>query len=139
MNRALDSVVAGYIPLLDSALLVVAAEGGFAEAEGIDLKLIRETSWANIRDRIAVGHFDVAHMLGPMPIAASLKITSLAVPMKAAMFLGLGGNAITVSNALWADMLGEGAAEDGEPVKAGEALAQLVRKCADAGRPPLRQ
>ena len=138
MNRALDSVVAGYIPLLDSALLVVAAEGGFAEAEGIDLKLIRETSWANIRDRIAVGHFDVAHMLGPMPIAASLKITSLAVPMKAAMFLGLGGNAITVSNALWADMLGEGAAEDGEPVKAGEALARLVRKCADAGRPPLR-
>lgn len=134
----LDSVVAGFIPLLDSALLVVAANHGFAEEQGIDLKLIRETSWANIRDRIAVGHFDVAHMLGPMPIAASLKITTLAVPMKAAMFLGLGGNAITVSTALWADMLGEGVALDGDPKATGEALATLVRKRADAGRPPLR-
>ncbi|MBO0345321.1 CmpA/NrtA family ABC transporter substrate-binding protein [Roseibium limicola] len=134
----LDSVVAGYIPLLDSALLVIASTYGFAEEQGIDLKLIRETSWANIRDRIAVGHFDVAHMLGPMPIAASLKITTLAVPMRAAMFLGLGGNAITVSNALWADLQGEGAAEDGEPRATGEALASLVRKRADAGRHPLR-
>ena len=31
--------------------------------QGIDLVLVRETSWANIRDRVAVGHFDVAHML----------------------------------------------------------------------------
>lgn len=133
-----DSVVAGFIPLLDSALLVVAATRGFAENQNIDLRLIRETSWANIRDRIAVGHFDVAHMLGPMPIAASLKITTLAVPMKAAMFLGLGGNAITVSSALWADMQAEGADEAGEPGATGLALARLVRKRADAGRPPLR-
>ena len=45
------------MPLLDSALLVVAKEKGFAEHEGVDLTLLRETSWANIRDRLAVGHF----------------------------------------------------------------------------------
>ena len=64
---------------------------------GIDLALVRETSWANIRDRVAVGHFDVAHMLGPMPIAANMGLSPIAVPIVAPMTLGLGGNAITVS------------------------------------------
>ena len=36
-------ITAGFMPLLDSALLVVARERGFAEAEGVDLTLLRET------------------------------------------------------------------------------------------------
>ena len=48
-------------------------------AEGIDLTLVRESSWANIRDRVAVGHFDVAHMLAPMPIASTLGLTPIAI------------------------------------------------------------
>jgi len=127
MNTDLTPVIAGYIPLLDSAVLVAAKEIGFAEQEGIALKLVRETSWANIRDRMAVGHFDVAHMLAPMPIAASLNLTSLAVPMLAPMVLGLGGNAITVSAGLWTKMAGEGAGSDGDPASTGAALARLVR------------
>jgi len=51
-------ITAGFLPLLDSLLMVVAREKGFAAAQGIDLALVRETSWANIRDRVAVGHFD---------------------------------------------------------------------------------
>ncbi len=70
---------------------------------------MRETSWANIRDRMAVGHFQVAHVLAPMPIAANLGLTPLAVPTIAPMALGLGGNAVTVSNALWALMVEHGA------------------------------
>lgn len=127
MNRSDgDTVTAGFIPLLDSALLVVAAERGFAAGEGVDLRLVRETSWANIRDRIAIGHFDVAHMLAPMPIAASLNITSLAVPMLAPMTLGLGGNAITVSTGLWRAMEQAGAAGDGDPGSEGRALARVI-------------
>jgi NitT/TauT family transport system ATP-binding protein len=60
---ASHEITAGFMPLLDSALLVAAKEKGFAKDEGIDLGLVRETSWANIRDRLAVGHFQVAHML----------------------------------------------------------------------------
>ena len=52
----------------------MAAERGFAAQEGLDLRLVRETSWANIRDRIIVGHFDAAHMLAPMAIASTLGI-----------------------------------------------------------------
>ena len=70
-------IVAGFMPLLDSAILVAAKEKGFAAAEAIDLVLVRETSWANIRDRMAVGHFQVAHVLAPMPIASNLGLTPL--------------------------------------------------------------
>src|SRR3954467_175003 len=114
---------AGFMPLLDSALLVVAKEQGLAEAEGIELTLVRETSWANIRDRLAVGHFNVAHMLGPMPIACNLGLTPLAARTIVPMALGLGGNAVTVSNALWEKMRDAGATLDLDAKTAGAALA----------------
>jgi len=136
MDTNLRPVIAGFIPLLDSAVVVAAAEKGFAEQEGLALNLIRETSWANIRDRISVGHFDVAHMLAPMPIAASLNLTSLAVPMRAPMLLGLGGNAITVSTALWSDMATAGAEPSGDPVSTGRALADVIAHRHKAEAPP---
>ncbi|MBD8894240.1 CmpA/NrtA family ABC transporter substrate-binding protein [Roseibium litorale] len=132
-----QTIVAGFLPLLDCALLAVAARRGFAEAEGIELKLVRETSWANIRDRISVGHFDVAHMLAPMPIASSLSLTTLAVPMRAVMALGTGGNAISVSGDLWQEMKAQGAAEDGDPLSTGQALAGVIRNRSAAGAPLL--
>jgi NitT/TauT family transport system ATP-binding protein len=131
-------IIAGFMPLLDSAVLVAAKEKGFAKAEGLDLTLARETSWANIRDRLAVGHFQVAHVLAPMPIAANLGLTPLAVPTIAPMALGLGGNAVTVSNTLWARMAGHGATEDFDPASAGSALRQVVAARAAADEPVLR-
>src|SRR3569833_585868 len=119
-------VVAGFMPLLDSVLLVVAREMGLARSEGLDLVLMRESSWANIRDRIAVGHFDVAHMLAPMPIAAALQLTPLAVPVIAPMALGLGGNAVTVSAALWQRLVDVGARDDLDARTTGAALRQVV-------------
>ena len=92
----LASLTAGFLPLFDSVVLAVAREMGFAEEEGLALTLMRETSWANIRDRAALGHFDIALMLAPMPIAASLKLTPLAMPMITPIMAGLGNNAVTV-------------------------------------------
>ncbi|MBO6893732.1 MAG: ABC transporter substrate-binding protein [Roseibium sp.] len=138
MNAHLTPVIAGFIPLLDSSVLVVAAEKGFAAQEGIELKLIRETSWANIRDRIVVGHFDVAHMLAPMPIAATLNLTSLSTSMFAPMLLGLGGNAITVATALWREMTAFEPDRLGEPASTGRALAELIRARREEGKPLLR-
>jgi len=123
---SLVPITAGFLPLLDSVLLVVAREKGFASAEGLDLRLVRETSWANIRDRSALGHFDVAHMLAPMPIAASLGLTPLATQMIAPMTFGLGGNGITVSAGLWQAMQAAGAPGDLDPAPAGAALKNVV-------------
>jgi NitT/TauT family transport system ATP-binding protein len=119
-------IIAGFMPLLDSAVLVAAKEKGFAEAEGVDLSLVRETSWASIRDRMAVGHFQVAHLLAPMPIAANLGVTPLAAKTIAPIALGLGGNAITVSNALWVRMLEQGATGDLDPATTGRALRKAL-------------
>lgn len=129
---------AGFIPLFDSAVLVAAREIGFAAREGVDLTLSRETSWANIRDRIAIGHFDLAHMLGPMPIACNLGLTPLASDTIVPFSLGLGGNCVTVSNTLWVGMVAHGALPDLDPARAGKALGVLIRERANAGRDPLR-
>lgn len=125
MSRPL--INAGFLPLLDSVLLVLAHEMGFAEEEGFGLSLTRETSWANIRDRAALGHFDIALMLAPMPIAASLGITPLATPMIAPVMAGLGNNAITVSAELWHQMADVGAPGDMAAGPTGKALAQVVK------------
>jgi NitT/TauT family transport system ATP-binding protein len=106
------AITAGFVPLLDSALLVVAHEMGFAEEQGIALTLLRERSWASIRDRLAVRHIDVAHILGPMPIAGNLGLNVPAPQMIVPMALGLGGNAVTVSPTLWQAMAEHGATAD---------------------------
>lgn len=119
-------LVVGFIPLLDCASLVVAAERGFAAQEGLDLRLVRETSWANIRDRVIVGHFDAAHMLAPMTIASSLGIGHIKAPFIAPLSLGLGGNAITVSSSLWAAMVQEGAVAGNFTPSQGAALGRVI-------------
>ncbi|MFT3731104.1 MAG: CmpA/NrtA family ABC transporter substrate-binding protein [Hyphomicrobium sp.] len=138
MAGGANQITAGFLPLLDSAVLIVAKELNFAEAEGIDLALVRETSWANIRDRLAVGHFQVAHVLAPMPIACNLGLTPLVVPTIVPMALGLGGNAVTVSNSLWADMADKGARADFDPAMAGRALKAVLADRASKSKPMLR-
>ncbi|MEM9677210.1 MAG: CmpA/NrtA family ABC transporter substrate-binding protein [Pseudomonadota bacterium] len=89
-----------FMPLVDASLLIAAHELGFADQEGLALNLIRETSWANIRDRMVVGHFQAAHMLAPLPIAGRLGMSSLPLDTIVPMALGLGGNAVTISTRL---------------------------------------
>jgi two-component system, oxyanion-binding sensor len=132
-----DSLVVGFIPLLDCAPLAVAAQKGFAARQGIDLNLVRETSWASIRDRLVVGHFDAAHMLGPLAVAATLGIGHIATPMAVPFALGLGGNAITVSTQLWESMSAAGASTGANPRVQGAALRAVVDARARLGRPQL--
>lgn len=121
-------ISAGFMPLMDCLIPVIAREKGFAAAEGVELTLVRETSWANIRDRIAVGHFDAAHMLAPMPLAAALRLNPIAAEVVAPFALGLNGNAITVSTALWQRMADAGAPGDLDPAGVGAALARVARQ-----------
>lgn len=126
MKKYRHEITAGFLPLLDSALLIVAKEKGFAEVEQIDLTLMRERSWATVRDRLAVGHFEVAHILAPMPIACNLGLTAPAPRMIVPMALGLGGNAVTVSGGLWWQMVDNGAAGDLDARSSGAALRQVI-------------
>src|SRR5262245_64512649 len=115
----------GFIPLCDAAALLVAVDKGFAAAEGLDIELIREVSWSNVRDKLNIGLFDAAHLLAPVAIASSLGIGHIKVPILAPFNLGLNGNAITVSPALYA-ALADGAAGDlADPMVSARALARV--------------
>ncbi len=127
----------GFLPLTDAAIPIVAHEMGFAAEEGVALELSRETSWANIRDRMAVGHFDAAHLLAPMPIAAALQLLPMSSSIIVLMALGLGGNAVTVSSVLWAEMKAHGAASLSTAREMGAALRQALQQRARAGLPKL--
>ncbi len=90
----------GFMPLIDSAPLVVALEQGFFDAAGLKVRLSRESSWSNIQDKVSLGLLDGAQMLAAMPLAAALDPS--ATPLISAMALGRNGSAITVSTELWA-------------------------------------
>jgi len=129
---------AGFIPLLDCAPLVIARERGFDRQFGFSFQLHREVSWANIRDKLDVGVFDCAHMLAPMPIAATLGLGRAVEPVIAAISLSLNGNAITVSQGLYQEMR----AADADAVREGgmaaaRAMAKVVQARGAAGRAPL--
>ncbi|RAU23331.1 nitrate ABC transporter [Paramagnetospirillum kuznetsovii] len=94
----------GIVPLVDAAPLVVAKERGFFSEVGLDVELSRESSWASIRDKVAVGALDGAQMLAPQPLSMTLGLSPIKVPMVAGMALNLGGNTITLANALWERM-----------------------------------
>ena len=95
-----------FLPLTDCAILVAAKEGGFAEENGITLDLVREVSWATIRDRLIYRQVECAHMLAPLAVAVSLGLSQQAAPIVAPFKLSLNGNAIVVSSALAARMGG---------------------------------
>src|SRR6476661_392189 len=102
-NRITDNRLRiGFIPLCDATALIVAVDKGFATAEGLNVDLVREVSWSNVRDKLNIGLFDAAHLIAPVAIASSLGLGHVKVPIIAAFGLGLNGNAITVSPALHA-------------------------------------
>jgi NitT/TauT family transport system ATP-binding protein len=127
----------GFIPLCDAVGLIVAADKGFLAAEGLDVELVREVSWSNMRDKLNIGLFDAAHLIAPIAIASSLGLGHVKVPIIAPFALGLNGNAITVSPALYASIA---AAADGnvvDPMVSARALAKVVANRKSKGQDPL--
>jgi ABC-type nitrate/sulfonate/bicarbonate transport system substrate-binding protein len=90
----------GYLPLTDAASLIAAVDFGFAEKEGLRIDLQRDVSWANLRDKLIVGHIEAAHMLAPLAIATTLGIGQVRTALRAIFVLNANGNAITLSCAL---------------------------------------
>ncbi len=128
----------GYIPLTDCLPLVVAKEQGLFAAENLTVELCCEASWANIRDKLIVGHLDGAQLLAPMLLAASLGIGGLRKPMVSAFSLGLNGNAVTVSNRLFASLRALPLETSGNAaLDAVRALALVVQERRAAGLEPL--
>jgi len=121
----------GFLPLVDAVLPILAHELGLAKAEGLELALVRDPSWATVRDRLIYGQTDAAHLLAPLAIATSLGLDRPAVPLAAPFMLGLNGNAVTVTPEI-AAQLGEDPVWDA--TRTGHRLAAVARERAAAGR-----
>ncbi len=89
-----------YSPLNDAALIIIAETLGFYDSEGLSVTLTREANWSNIRDKLAYGLIDAAHILAPMPFAAALGLGPSMGRIIAPMALGANGNSVLVSSAL---------------------------------------
>jgi two-component system, oxyanion-binding sensor len=127
----------GFIPLVDAAALIVAVDKGFAAEEGLDVTLVREVSWSNVRDKLNIGLFDAAHLLAPVAIASSLGIGHVKVPIAAPFNLGINGNAITVSPTLHAAIMAEIDGDRLDPMVTARALARVVAARRKRGAEPL--
>jgi len=122
----------GIVPLIDCVPFIVARELGLFRRQGINVELSIERTWAGIRDKVCAGVLDAAHMLAPMPIAATLGADGVGVPMLTALLLNLNGNAITVNEALFWRMGIDGS----DPVATGAALRRALDEDREAGLPP---
>jgi ABC-type nitrate/sulfonate/bicarbonate transport system substrate-binding protein len=127
----------GFIPLVDAAALIVAVDKGFAAEEGLEVDLVREVSWSNVRDKLNIGLFDAAHLLAPVAISSSLGIGHVKVPIAAPFNLGINGNAITVSQSLHAAIMGEIEGDRYDPMATARALARVVAQRRKRGAEPL--
>jgi len=132
------SLTFGIIPLTDCAPIVVAREKGFFAAQGLDVTVTKESSWANIRDKVALGALDGAHMLAGMPLAATLGIGATRTPTVTAFSMDLNGNGITVSNELYERMVeADPEAMNAPRPTTARALKKVIEADKAAGRPPM--
>ncbi len=116
-----------YMPLVDAAPLIVAREMGFDHAEGISLDLRPAPSWSSLRDMLAFGHVDAAHLLSPVPVAMALGLGGIATPLSAVSVLSLNGNVIGVGTQLAERLIDQGYGFDfTDAAVAGAALAKAA-------------
>lgn len=130
------TIPVAYMPLVDAAPLIVAQDLGFAEAEGLSLDLIAAPSWSSVRDMLAFGRVDAAHMLSPVPVAMAMGLGGVTTALSAVSVLSVNGNVIGVARLL-EDRLraaGHDFAFD-DAAKAGAALASVVTKRLVVGVP----
>ncbi len=96
-----SSLDLGFMALTDCASLVVAATQGFAQPYGLTLNLKRQSSWANLRDKLASGELDAAHSLYGLIYAMHLGIGGVAsTDMAVLMGLNQNGQSINLSRGL---------------------------------------
>ncbi|VVM53024.1 Nitrate transport protein NrtA [Pseudomonas fluorescens] len=93
----------GFMALSDCASVIVAATQGFAQPHGLTLNLKRQSSWANLRDKLVSGELDAAHSLYGLVYAVHLGIGGVAATdMAVLMGLNQNGQSINLSRGLQA-------------------------------------
>ncbi len=133
-----SAIKLGYIPLSDCAPLIVAKEKGFFEEQGLHVTLSQEHSWASIRDKVGLGVLDGAQMLASMPVAARLGVSGPRLDMVTAFVMDLNGNAITLSERLYQNVVTADPDSEFSPLAAARALNLVLKANAQNKQPRCR-
>jgi NitT/TauT family transport system ATP-binding protein len=122
----MTSLAIAFVPLTDSAALIAAHEKGFARQEGIELLLVRTTSWATVRDRLVYGQVQAAHMLAPLAVAVTLGLSQHPASLSAPFRLNVNGNALVMAPSFAAALDPDRAARIADPVAVAHDFAAAV-------------
>ena len=88
----------GFIPITCATPIIMAEPMGFYKKHGLNVRVVKASSWAMIRDLSINGETDATHMLSPMPLAISLGVGSQSVPYVMPAVENINGQAITLAN-----------------------------------------
>ena len=96
------NLTVGYVPVNDCAPFAIAWEKGFFRKYGLNVKLVREASWATSRDGIIFGRTDAAPVVSGAVTNARVGAEGARhAPLCAAMTIHRHGNAMTMNRAMW--------------------------------------
>lgn len=105
--RGLGALRLGYVPLTDAAPLLAARAWSHLARAGVEAELSAEIGWATIREKLAGGELDGAHLPAPMAVALHAGLDGDPASLFPVAIASWQGNAITLS----ARSLREGAAD----------------------------
>lgn len=121
----------GLLRLTDTAPLIVARQRGYFAAEGLEVALSVEPSWANIADKLSYGLLDGA-MLPPLALALRFGLSGSAGPEQIIVpaALSLDGNTVTLSKRWSAAVAGGDTAALGKlsAVETAQRFATVLRQ-----------
>jgi len=115
----------GFIPLTDAASVIMAEELGYYKKYGVDVNIVKQASWAAVRDGLLSGDLQASHTLYGLPLSVYTGIGGAAgkeIPI--AMVIDNNGQAIALDNSF--------SAAGGDPKKAGELINARIK----AGKAP---
>lgn len=124
----------GFIKLTDMAPLAIAQEKGFFKDEGLNVTLAVQPNWQAVLDNVISGQLDGSQMLAGQSLAASVGFGTqgdIVTPFS----MDLNGNAVTVSNNVWAKMKVYADTSGDKPTHPIQATA--LKKVLDEGSDPL--
>ncbi|MCO4837081.1 MAG: ABC transporter substrate-binding protein [Oceanospirillaceae bacterium] len=131
-----DELTFGFIKLTDMAPIAIAYENGYFEDEGLYVTIEAQANWKVLLDGVIDGKLDGAHMLAGQPLAATIGYGTKA-HIVTPFSMDLNGNAITVSNDIWAQMKPNIPTENGKPVHPikADAMKPIVDQYNADGKP----
>jgi len=89
----------GFIALTDCASVVMAQVLGYFAERDVAVELVKQNSWAALRDNLLAGEIDCAHCLFSLPLSVASRVGGGGnASLRIAMVLSNNGQAITLAN-----------------------------------------